>query len=499
MPKRFVAIWFRHLTTDWMVRCQPHLKGTPFVMAAPERGRMVIKAASAAAEAKGILPGMVVADCRAIFPALQVLDDKPGQADKLLNALAEWCIRFTPIAAADPPDGLILDISGCAHLWGGESQYLKDIVTRIRGFGYDVRAAMSDTVGTAWAVSRYGKIKPIIEPGCQLDALLKLPPAALRLDAGILQRMEKLGLYQVQSFINMPRRVLFRRFGQNLLTRLAQSLGQEIEVLQPIQPILPYQERLPSLEPIRTATGIEIALKKLLETLCQRLIKEGKGLRTCIFKCYRMDGNIQQTGISTSRASRNVEHLFKLFGIKVPGLEPALGFELFILEAPVVEDVLPSQNVLWHIKGNRSDTEIAELLDRLGGKVGMNTIHRYLPDEHYWPERSVKTATSLCEKPHTAWRTDLPRPVLLLPQPEPIEVTVPIPDYPPMLFHYKGKLHNVVKADGPERVEQEWWLNEGLQRDYYCVEDENGARYWLFRAGHYGCGEPKWYMHGFFA
>ena len=482
-----------------MVRKKPDLRDVAFVMAAPERGRMMVKAASAAAEEKGIQAGMVVADCRAIFPTLEVIDDKPGQAEKLLNALAEWCIRFTPVAAVDLPDGLILDVSGCAHLWGGERPYLKDILARIRSYGYDIRAAMADTIGAAWAIARFGKVKPIVEPFGQADAILPLPPAALRLDPGILQRMEKLGLYQVRSFMNMPRRALFRRFGQSVLTRLDQALGQEIEVLQPIQPLQPYQERLPSLEPIRTAPGIEIALRKLLETLCQRLIKEGKGLRTCVLKCYRIDGNVQQVDIGTSRASRNVEHLFKLFGIKIPGLEPALGFELFILEAPIVEDVATEQEVLWHIKDSHNDAVIAELLDRLAGKVGMKAIHRYLPDEHYWPERSVKLAASLQEKPLTAWRTDIPRPVMLLPQPEPIEVTVPIPDYPPMLFHYKGKLHNVTKADGPERIEQEWWLNEGLQRDYYCVEDERGARYWLFRLGHYGTGDPQWFIHGFFA
>ena len=481
------------------MRRQPELQNIPFVLAAPERGRMVIKAANKKAEESGIYTGMVVADCRAILPALQVFDDTPESGNTLLNALAEWCLRYTPAVAVDLPDGLILDVSGCTHLWGGERPYLKDIVTKLRAFGYDVRVAIADTVGTAWAISRFGQTTPIIETGKQAEALLPLPPAALRLDGGILQRMEKLGLYHVRSFMTMPRRALARRFGQSLLSRLDQALGQEIEVIQSIQPIEPYQERLPSLEPIRTAAGIEIALKKLLEELCKRFKHEGKGLRTSIFKAYRIDGDIQQIKIGTNRPSRNVEHLFKLFEIKIPSIEPALGFELFILEAPIVEDISIEQEALWNTSGNHDDTEIAELLDRLAGKVGSDTIHRYLPDEHYWPERSIKTATSYHEKALTTWRTDLPRPVLLLPRPEAISVTVPMPDYPPMLFHYKGRLHTVVKADGPERIEQEWWIEDGLFRDYYCVEDENGSRYWLFRLGDYRECEPKWFIHGFFA
>ena len=499
MTKRFIAIWFRHLTTDRMVRSRPELKDVPFVLSASERGRMVIKAANAAAQAKGINVNMVVADCRAIHPALQVFDDKPGQSEKLLNALAEWCLRYTPVVAVDLPDGLILDVTGCAHLWGGERPYLKDIITKLRGYGYDVRAAIADTIGAAWGISRFGQVSPIVEPCSQMEVLLPLTPAALRLEPSMLERLQKLGLYQVRSFINMPRKALRRRFGQALLLRLDQALGQEHEAILPIQPAAPYQERLPSLEPIRTAAGIEIALKQLLEKLCLRLSKEEKGVRKCVFKAYRMDGNVQHIEIGTNQPSRNVKHLFKLFELKIVTIEPALGIEVFTMEAPIVEDISVAQDALWDFTEGGNGTAIAELLDRVAGKLGVDTIHRYLPDEHYWPERSVRAATSLAEKSEISWKADMPRPIHLLPKPEMIEVTVPMPDYPPMLFRYKGALHNVSKADGPERIEQEWWLEQGLYRDYYCIEDEQGARYWLFRLGSYDSGEPKWFMHGFFA
>lgn len=498
MPKRFVSIWFRHLLTDREVRRKPELKGIPFVLAAPERGRMVIKAANIIAEQKGIQVNMVVADCRAILPELQVFDNDPALPEKLLNALAEWCLRFTPIVAVDMPDGLLLDVSGCPHLWGGERPYLKDLVTRIRAFGYDVRAAVADTVGAAWGVARFGQITPLIDEGKQAEAIRSLPPSALRLESCVIEKLEKLGLYQIGNFMNMPRSALRRRFGKQLLLRLDQATGQEMEIIQSIKPLEPYSERLPSLEPIRTAPGIEIALRRLLEALCSRLAKENTGLRKAIFKGYRIDGIVQQIQIATNRPSRNVDHLFKLFEIKICGIMPALGIELFTLEAPIVEKINTLQDALWNSKST-NDRDIAELLDRISIKLGVDSIHRYIPDEHFWPERSMKIATSIDVEVQTDWDEDLPRPVHLLPKPEPIEVTVPVPDYPPMLFIYKGKLHNINKADGPERIEQEWWIEEGLYRDYYCVEDENGARYWLFRLGHYNSGEPKWFIHGFFA
>lgn len=499
MEKRFISIWFRYLTTDWLILHQAELQNMPFVLAAPERGRMLIKAASAAAQALGIEPGLVVADARAILPTLQVFDEEPERADKLLNELAEWSIRYTPIVAVDPPDGLILDISGCAHLWGGERPYLKEIITKLKCSGYHVRAAIADTIGSAWAIARYGQIKAIIEPGTQADALMPLPPVALRLEPGTLERMHKLGLYQVKSFMSMPRSVLRRRFGQLLLDRLAQALGEVNEPIQSIRPIQPYEERLPCLEPIRTAVGIEIALKKLLETLCLRLLQEGKGLRKAILKGYRIDGNMQQMEIGTNYPARSVIHLFKLFELKIKTIRPGLGIELFLLEAPVVEELSEEQETLWNITQGSENKVIMNLLDRIGVRVGMDKIHRYLPDEHHWPERSIKLATCLQGKSTITWRSDLPRPVSLLPKPERIEVTAPIPDYPPMLFRYRGKIHKISKADGPERIEQEWWLQQGLHRDYYCVEDESGARYWIFRLGHYGEDNPEWFIHGFFA
>ncbi len=500
MNNRFVSLWFRHLTTDRLTLRRPELQQLPFVLAGSVRGRMVVTAANPLAEAQGITAGTTAADAKAIVPDLQVIDDIPGQGAKLLNALGEWCIRYSPSIAVDLPDGLILDVSGCAHLWGGERDYLKEIVTRLRSKGYDVRGAIADTVGTAWGVARFGRIKPIIEPGKQADALLPLPPAALRLEAVTLERLQKLGFYSVRSFIGIRRSVLRRRFGQDFLLRLDQALGNEEEPLQLLHPVEPYQERLHCLEPIRTATGIEIAIKTLLEKLCRRLQGEGKGLRAAILKGYRVDGQMIQTDIGTNCPSHHTDHLFKLFELKIPLLEPDLGIELFTLEASKVEDVSPEQEILWSPEGcGLADIRLAQLLDKLANKIGAGNIHRYLPQERYWPERSLKLALSLKDKPSASWRTGRPRPSLLLSKPERIEVTSPIPDYPPMLFIYKDQVHHIKKADGPERIEREWWLDEGPHRDYYQVEDQEGRRYWLFRSGHYSDEQSQWYIHGFFA
>jgi protein ImuB len=498
MSRRYLSIWFRHLATDWFSLRQPELKLKPFVLRAPSHGRMIIAHTNEVAVDKGIHKGTVLADARAIIPDLEVKDDRPDLPERLLKRLAEWCIRFSPVVSTDAPEGLLIESSGCSHLWGGEEAYLNEIIRKLNVRGYDVRASIADTPGVAWAVARFSESSRVIPIGKHIEALLSLPPEALRLEEGTIERLHKLGLHQISQFINIPRPSLRRRFGKGILLKLDMATGNEAETLQPVIPLEPYQERLPCMDPIVTATGIEIALQELLKVLCHRLQQEQKGLRKAVFKGYRVDGKVEQIDIETNRASHHAGHLFKLFELKLSTIEPALGIELFVLDALKVEDYFSQQGKMWEDSGGLDDIRLSELLDRLAGRTGMQAIHRFLPDEHYWPERAFKPASSLQEKPSTTWRSDKLRPLRLLKNPERIEVTAPIPDYPPMLFRYNGRIHKIVKADGPERIEQEWWIQTGQHRDYYRVEDEEGQRYWLFRLGHYDDKTFQWFIHGFF-
>lgn len=501
MKKRYVSIWFRYLLADWQLIRRPELKDVPFVFAAPVHGRMMITAISPLAQTHGVEVGMRAADAKAICPGLEVRQDKAGRTEKLLKGLGEWCIRYSPIVMIDEysMEGLFMDATGCTHLWGGEREYLKEIKSKFEGKGYSIRLGMADTIGAAWAISRFGIKTPLIPKGGHPEALLSLAPEALRLEQSTRAKLQKLGFYQVKSFMGMPRSVLRRRFGEEFLTRLGQALGTVDENMQALQVPVLFQERLPCLEPIKTRKGIEIAITRLLENLCQRLQEEGKGLRVGLLSCYRMDGEIVHVTIGTNGASHNVHHLFTLFQLKIEQIRPALGIELFVLEATKVDDVTPGQEALWAGKPGLDDQSVIELLDRVAGKVGAEVINRYVPASHYWPERSLKKSATITEKPLSEWRIDKPRPTEMLKNPEPIDVMALIPDHPPKFFIYKNTRHNIVKADGPERIEREWWLDAGEHRDYYQVEDEQGQRYWLFRLGHYGDEGYKWFIHGFFA
>jgi protein ImuB len=497
--KRYVSIWFPNLLSDWLAIGKPELKDQVFVFTTSVHGKIVITAASKQAELQGIRVGSLLADAKIIASALQVFDDQPNLNHKLLTRIGKWAVRFAPIVAIDPPNGIILDSSGCTHLWNGEKGYLETILKRLRETGYSCRIAISDTIGTSWAIARYGKISAIVKPNQQYKALLPLPPRALRIEETVIKRLHKLGLDQIEKFIQMPRSVLRRRFGEDFCIKIEQALGTAEESIKPLIIISPYQERLACLEPLRTRTAIQIAIRTLLETLCTRLSSEGMGIRQATIKGYRLDGKITQIEIGTNQPTHKIAHLYQLFELKISTIQPDLGIELFVLNAIQVEAVNLHQEKLWNGKPGLAAQNVVQLLDRLSGKIGAQAIRRYLPQEHYWPERSLRPAISIEEQSEKKWQNTNPRPMEMLSRPQPIQVTAPVPDYPPMNFRYKDELHLVKNADGPERIEREWWMEKGEHRDYYVLEDQKGQRYWVFRLGHYNQQKSGWFIHGFFA
>jgi protein ImuB len=394
-----------------------------------------------------------------------------------------------------------LDITGCAHLWGGERPYLQEVNRKIQSLGYHVKTAIADTIGAAWALAHYARHSQIIEQDLYAENILTLAPESLRLKPNISERLHKLGLKEIRDLLSLPRASLRRRFGDTLMKRLNQTFGIEEEIINPIMPLELYAERLSSMEPIQTRKGIEIALEKLLESICTRLAREQKGLRTAIFTCYREDGKTAEISIHTNSPSHHAAHLYKLFDNDISTISPGSGIEVFALTAPKVEDLPAAQEKIWEGPGGGlQDQRISELYDRLTANKEVIAVHRFLPAEHHLPEKSFKLAESLSEQTTQCWKSDLPRPLYLLSPPEQIEVTAPIPDYPPMFFLFQGRRHKIIKADGPERIEQEWWIQRGRHRDYYIVEDEEGKRYWLFRSGHYDEEKTyKWFIHGFFS
>ncbi len=456
-----------------------------------------------AAAALGLHVGQKAADAVALVPELLVADADPQGDLAALEALAEWCVRFSPAVAPDRPDGLLLDITGTDHLWGGEAAMVEDLLTRLAANGVPARAAVADTAGAAWALARFAK-ESIAPPGGQAALLAPLPVAALRLDEAAAAQLPRLGLTRIGRLMELPRGQLARRFGQGLLIRLDQALGRADEALTFRRPANPWFARLAFAEPISAPEDLARAGADVAARLCARLEIENKGARRFEIAFHRLDGRAQAVRIGLSLPGRDAGRIARLAAPKLEGVDPGFGIEVVTIAAEGVEAVSPRQRRLDAGSEAAVEEGLAPLVDRLAGRLGEDRVWRAEAFESHVPERSVTRRPPLSPPGPSAWDPGRPRPVRLF-RPEPIEAMAPVPDDPPLRFRWRGRLHKVRAAEGPERIAEEWWrrpigeVGPGHVRDYYRVEDEAGGRFWIFRAGLYSADEPaKWWLHGLF-
>ena len=471
--------------------------------------KRVIAAVDAIAAQSGLYPGMPVAQAQALVPELTVLEARPEDDTAALRRLAGWCLRYAPLAAAAPPDGVWIDVTGSAHLQGGETRLLRDLVSRLLVQGFAARAAVADTPGAAHALARFGAQEITVVPsgGPSSDgleaALARLPLAALRLPAETLDGLRLMGIEQIGALAALPRAPLVRRFGALVTTRLDQAFGRVAETIEPEFPPELVQARLTFVEPLLTAEAFAIVIDRLIATVCSAMERSGHGARRLDLLFERVDGTIQAIRIGTARASRDTRHLARLLRERIERVDPGLGVEAMRLVVPRMDALVPVQAAARLTAADGEDPDIAPLIDRLANRLGPRRVYRVAAVDSAVPERSVRQVQAQ-DRTAGAWPADLPRPVRLLDPPQPVEAMALLPDHPPMAFTWRRVRHRVRRADGPERIAGEWWKRGGETRsvrDYFQVEDEEGHRYWLFRRGDGEngiTGDMRWFLHGFF-
>jgi protein ImuB len=473
--------------------------------------RRQVAAVDPRAQALGIAPGLSLTDAQAMVPDLDAQPaDREGDL-AALHRLADWATRFSPLVAPDPVDGLTLDITGCAHLWGrgdGEEKLLNDALRRLRHHGFEVCGAIAGTIGAAWAAARFG-IAPIIPQGAVSGALAGLPVQALRLDAATADGLNRLGLRRIGDLYPLKRAGLAQRFGTGLITRLDQALGCAGETLSPLSPPPDHRVSLGFAEPIAAPEQIRRVAELLVERLARELAEHQRGARALKLSAYRLDNAVSTVAIGTARASAEARHLFHLLAEKLERIDPGPGVEFVSLAAERTEVVSPLQSGMIDTdEAAISAADLAPLMDRLANRLGADRLARPKPEESHMPERAIRMVQPLAEtKRKPQWPNLPPRPTRLLPNPEPIEVMALVPDQPPVQFRWRRINHRVTWAEGPERIAPEWWRPTGSDadesretRDYYRIQDESGGRYWVYRAGLYESDKtPRWFLHGVFA
>ncbi len=395
-----------------------------------------------------------------------------------------------------------IEITGCAHLWGGEKALAADLAARLDRRGIAGRIAIADTLGAAWAMARFaeaGKSIVILPPTDAGAALAPLPVEALRLDPATAQGLRRVGLKRVGDLYAMPRAALARRFGEGVALRLDQAQNNLAEPLSPLGEAPVRRVRLSFAEPIVDPADLALAAERLAADLVLRLAREGTGARRLDLAFHRVDGRVERLRLGTARPSRDPRHLAALFAQRLDTVDPGLGVEDMILAAFMVEP-LPAEQIGLDCGAAGG---AAPLLDRLGNRLGPGALYRLAPRESHIPERvSVRAPPGDGPRPGPSPFNKPPRPIRLFELPEPVEAFWLLPDDPPFRFTWRRRLHRVTRADGPERIAEEWWRAEmpDTIRDYYRVEDDEGRRFWLFRAGLPGTDHPtRWFVHGVFA
>jgi len=462
----------------------------PIVLTVEGTHGPIIHAVTAAAATRGARPGARLTDARALDPALVALPADPAGDAALVERLALWAGRWSPLVEVDG-DGLRLDVSGVAHLFGGKDGLVADIRARFARMGLTARIAIAPTAAAAWALARYKGDIPA------------LPVAALRLDGDTTRTLERLGLKTVGALMNLPRLALARRFrgADNVVDALDRMLGRKDEPLTAVPSDPPPCAALRLEEPATHPEAAAQALERLIPKLVRQLEHRHLGARRLSLTGFRVDGSVAQSSVATAIPSREPKHLARLLADKAAALDPGFGFDAFALTAEWTESLGAAQESL--VEEPSGERDIARLVDRLSVKLGPSHVLRPQAFESHLPERASGWVAALTTTKATELPSPPQRPPRLLDRPEAIDVIYATPEGVPRRFVWRRAVHDIARVDGPERIAPEWWRSPSSARlrDYYRVEDGDGRRYWIYREGLIGDGRgglPNWFMHGLF-
>lgn len=447
----------------------------------------------------GVRRGARVVDMRTICPALQAVPAEPEGDAAVLVRLMFWARRWGPFSATDGDDGLVIDTTGTAHLFGGEDALLSDMQERFIRAGLTARVALAPTWGASWGLARHGAERHVCH---DLTDLHPLPVAALRLSGDTLLLLRRLGLQRIGDLAAVPRLPLMRRYARapiwdNPLTRLDQAMGRLAEPLAAPDPPPDFVAEARLAEPVFDPTDW---LPGLIDELTAKMASHDRGCRRLCLSMFRIDGQRSDIRVATAAPSREAGHLLRLFSGRLDRLDPGYGFDLIRLVAEATESLATAQVGL----DGKADMalHLSRLVDRLVSRFGADAIVRPVPVESHIPERTESRASPMLADPPPAPRPD--RPIRLFIPPEEVRVLYAVPDGPPALFIWRRQQIAVTRHAGPERIAPEWWHdNPGTRlRDYFRIEDAAGRRLWLYREGLANDGRggmPRWFIHGVFA
>jgi protein ImuB len=509
--RRYLVLHLPFLPTERLARSAvAPAEGAPFVLVEKQAGALRLCALNPAALREGLARGLSLSDARARLPTLVVAPADPAKDADILLRLAARCERYTPLTALDPPHGLALDISGCAPLFGGEAALLERLMADFAALGFSIRAALANTPDAARALARFGA-GGLCPSGAEAEQVAPLPVAAMEAGPDVTLALRRAGLATIGALAARDPCALAARFGAGFPRKLGRLLGQEDVRLTPLRPPPNCMAERHFLDPVVHGEAIEAILHDLIADLAAMLERRGQGGRAFEASFFRADGRVRRLVVETLRPTRDAGSLNLLFRERVGGLadplDPGFGFDAIRLAVLRAENLGATQGDFSGTMAQDAEQELSDLLDRLTTRFGRARVLRFVQGDRHDPESEapclpIVLAAAFAPAPWPSAPEGEPpaRPLALFDPPEPIEVVAETPDLPPARFRWRRVQHDVVRAEGPERIAPAWHEGETQTRDYFRVEDGHGRRYWLFRRGLYEHGDPlAWFMHGLFA
>ncbi len=548
--RRILSVWFPRLGAERLLRRDPPPEDVPFAVVRETGQMQVLSSLSESAQAAGLTVGQPLRDAHAMCGQLVTRLQNPQAEAAFLRTLTRWAGQFSPWVASEEPDALLLDITGCTHLFGGEVALVQEVVSASESLGLTARCGMADTVGAAWALARYAGMRPgtqrsgdaidqearatrsraakrrhwerggaapaqmtpeagnlpcIAAPGKAYTVLSPLPVAALRIDPELVADLGRVGLRTVGDLLGQPRAPLARRYGRGLILRMDQAIGSAPEPVSPAAPLPRFATRLTLPEPIGLTEDMHAALDRLVPRLCDMLRRKGRGARRVRLEAYRVDHTMQWIEAGLARAADVPDRIRPLLAHRIDEIDAGFGIEMLRLEA-VQTEATTAQHKTGHMeaasaarKRHEQGTAVEDLIGRIGGRLGMDALTRRHPVSSHIPEKTAQVLAAAWSEPAESWPAPpTPRPFLLW-RPEPVHA----PETPRLAaqFRWRGRTHELAEARGPERIAPEWWLDEpdwrnGV-RDYWQVITQTGERLWLFYA-HGAAKSAGWFCHGRF-
>ena len=559
-----LCVWLPNWPVQRLHIARPELKQQALVLhtESGRRGPEVV-ATSRAGRDLGIDPGVPVAEARAmagitsIGGGVQFQIHDPWADKAALKSLSHWCQQFSPVFGiddTDQPDSILLDLSGCVHLFGSEQQLGEQVVRSFAKRGYIVQVAIADTISAAWAVARYGdsvvnrridvldqqlaeRSQPVgfrnsqpapgsgsspgslrifdeddttadfvfvVSANCSMMSMDPLPLAALRIDSRSIATLHQLGIHTVRQLRSLPRQDLPSRFGDDIIKRIEQALGRRTEMFEPEQPPEPIEAEWKDDYPIGDRRTIEFVLTQLVDHIAETLQQRHAGARELLCRLDQELGNPVRFSVGLLRPENRNEHLQELVSMKLDAIALPPEVNRIRIRAVTTALQVAKQKSLFSLDEEADESiEFSLLINRLSNRLGTDKVLRAELVADIQPEKAANfvpliqrdgTFTqTVVAKDHSEVVPASHRPTRLLPKPVQLNTTDAISEVPESV-QWKGQQLNLASHEGPERIDTGWWREEQICRDYFRWQSTTGQRLWLFQCRR----RNEWFVHGLF-